>query len=96
MKMYQATLPMTTRKLKPFKPLPPSGPRLMTTDQLAQKLKRSIHQIFENGFWFCNDCDCICERIEGEQGQPAHCNRCGGHRIEWNPPIDQVLKKEGV
>jgi len=96
MKTYQAILPMTTRRLKPFAPLPPPRPRLQTTDQLAHQIQRSVETVLMAGFWFCHNCDCICERIEGEQGQPAHCHRCHSPRIEWNPPIDQALRKEGV
>jgi hypothetical protein len=96
MKVYQAQLPMTTRRIKSLTPLPANRPRLQTTDQLAHQLQRSIETVLMAGFWFCHDCDCMCERIEGEQGMPAHCDRCGGHRIEWNPPIDQALRKEGV
>lgn len=87
------------RNLLPTTPPPPPRPvrpRLMTTDQLAHDLQRRIETVLMAGFWFCRDCDCMCERIEGEQGQPAHCDRCGGHRIEWNPPVDQAIKVEAV
>jgi Zn finger protein HypA/HybF involved in hydrogenase expression len=43
-----------------------------------------VHQAMENGFWWCNDCQNITERVEGEQGQPAHCEKCGSHRIQFS------------
>ena len=103
MKIYQAQLPMTTRRLKPLTPLPPPRPsrpfpddRLQTTDDLARSLRHRIEFVLLSGFWFCRDCDGMCERIEGEQGMPAHCDRCGSYRIEWNPPVDQLVGKEAV
>jgi DNA-directed RNA polymerase subunit RPC12/RpoP len=44
---------------------------------------------FQAGFWYCADCEHTTEREEGEQGQPAHCLRCGSHRIGWNRPALQ-------
>jgi hypothetical protein len=37
----------------------------------------------KEGAWFCADCERRCERVEGENGQPAHCHRCGSHRINF-------------
>lgn len=41
----------------------------------------------DNGGWWCQDCGQQTEREEGEQGQPAHCLRCGSHRIRYQPPM---------
>lgn len=57
---------------------------------VRRQILTRVLQTLEAGFWFCHDCDGICERDEGEQGQPAHCSRCGSHRIEWNQPALQV------
>jgi uncharacterized paraquat-inducible protein A len=48
--------------------------------------------VLNNGSWLCDDCDSFCDRIEGENGQPAHCHRCGGYRLKFVPPF----KKEGI
>jgi uncharacterized paraquat-inducible protein A len=61
-------------------------------DEIRQKLHCKISDVINNGSWLCNDCDSFCDRIEGENGQPAHCHRCGGYRLKFVPP----LKKEGV
>jgi hypothetical protein len=39
------------------------------------------------GGWWCTDCESQTERLEGEQGQPAACGRCGSYRISYQPPI---------
>ena len=98
MKVYQAQLPtarsyrLRKRRTSPTpRPFPCQG-----ETNLALQIRTRVEHVLLNGFWFCHTCDARCERIEGEQGQPAHCDRCGGHRIEWNPPIDQALRKEGV
>lgn len=54
---------------------------------LRERLKEAFRQALTNGYWWCNVCECICERIEGEQGEPAHCHRCGSHRIEFQKAI---------
>jgi uncharacterized paraquat-inducible protein A len=77
-------------------PRPLRPPESRTQSELAHQLQRNIETVLMNGFYFCDDCDCMCERMEGEQGQPAHCSRCGGHRINWNPPVDQVLQPEAA
>ena len=77
-------------------PRPLRPPESRTQTQLADQLRCQIEEVFMSGFYYCNDCDCRTERIEGEQGQPAHCSRCGGHRITWNPPLDQVLQPEAA
>jgi hypothetical protein len=75
-------------------PLPrsPRPPGLGNLDGLAEKMKRKLESVFLHGFWYCHDCERMIERIEGEQGQPAHCSHCGSPRIDWNPPIHQVLQ----
>lgn len=47
-------------------------------------LARLVHAL--EGFWWCRDCDSPTERVEGEQGQPSHCARCGSHRISYEQP----------
>jgi len=41
------------------------------------------------GFWWCDDCDRVTERIEDDHGQPAHCGHpdCGSHRITYKKPL---------
>jgi hypothetical protein len=100
-KLYQATLPMTTRRLKPLTPLPrPEPPRPFPDDRqtanLAHNLRRHIEEAFLLGYWECLACHCRCEWIEGEQGQPATSNCCHSPRVLWHPPIDQLVGKEGV
>lgn len=79
MKTYQSKLPAATRK----------DCRL---EAIGRKLRAKLSEIFRNGFWFCLDCEKQCERVEGEQGRPDHCDQCGSHRIQWNPPAwsDQI------
>lgn len=72
MKVYQSVLPAATRK---------------SCNELARELKANIEAVLMTGFWYCNGCEARCEREEGEQGQPAHCERCGSMRIEYCPPI---------
>jgi DNA-directed RNA polymerase subunit RPC12/RpoP len=47
-------------------------------------------------YWFCADCEKVTEREEGEQGQPAHCQRCGSHRIQFQPAVFQKPYEEKV
>ena len=54
---------------------------------MAREIKGRLEKIFSNGFWFCYDCEARCERVDGEQGQPAHCDRCSSPRLEWIPPV---------
>ena len=54
--------------------------------RLAAHVKRRIGSLLTAGFWWCFDCLAVCDREEGEQGQPAHCAACGSHRIKWNKP----------
>jgi len=49
-------------------------------------LGRLLLSLQSGGYW-CDDCEHETERVEGEQGQPAHCQRCQSHRIEYQPPI---------
>jgi hypothetical protein len=63
----------------------------MKTAALARAMQARIQARFfhllTTGFWFCLSCEGVCERKEGEQGQPAHCATCKSHRILWNPPL---------
>jgi hypothetical protein len=43
-----------------------------------------------DGGWWCLDCEKQTERIEGEQGLPAHCERCLSHRIQYQPPLTRI------
>jgi rubrerythrin len=76
----------------PRRPLPPAQP---SHTDLADKLSRFFKDAALYGFWFCKSCDAPCERIEGEQGQPAHCDKCGSPRISWTQPMNQ-LQPEGA
>ena len=60
------------------RPLPPGGLRNRVLDAIT------------SGYWYCRDCECMCDREEGEQGQPAHCSRCMSPRIEWNSPVQAL------
>lgn len=97
-KTYQAQLPLRNHRIvtpvpRPRPPMPPGVKDMeKTAEAIRQKLHRQITDVLNNGSWQCDDCDSFCDRIEGEHGQPAHCHRCGSHRIKFVPP----LKKEGV
>ena len=81
MKTYQSVLPWQPQTaIAPTTP-PPRPPPPRPPVDLAAKL-------FE-GFWLCADCNRWCEREEGENGLPAHCHRCGSHRLTWQAPILQ-------
>lgn len=73
-KTYQSVLPGATRKE-------------CQMEAIGRKIKAKLAEVFKNGFWYCKDHQGMCERVEGENGQPSHCDECGSHRIEWNPPI---------
>jgi len=66
------------------------GVRCRELHETRRRILRRLYHKFKNGFWYCNDCESTTEREEGEQGQPAHCEKCGSHRIEWNQPALQV------
>jgi rubrerythrin len=63
-----------------------------TAEAIRQKLHRQINNILTNGSWICRDCELPCERIESENGQPASCHRCGGHRIYFLDPLKKEVK----
>jgi hypothetical protein len=67
--------------------LPGATRKQCRESQIGAKIKAKLSSLFKNGYWFCFDCETSCERVEGEQGQPDHCDRCGSHRIRWNAPI---------
>jgi hypothetical protein len=58
--------------------------------QVRRAILGSFLEKMNAGFYWCLDGEHVCEREEGEQGQPAHCSRCGSHRIQWNRPALQV------
>lgn len=74
MKTTQSVLPAATRKK-------------CREQEIGAEIKAKLTDVFSNGFWFCLDHDGRCERVEGENGQPSHCDECGSPRIKWNPPI---------
>jgi hypothetical protein len=51
----------------------------------ARELKDNISTVIISGFWFCHRCEGRCERDEGENGQPAHCAKCGSADIQYFP-----------
>lgn len=94
MKTYQAQLPLRnaipgriiTPVPMPSKPTPPMFEGNMS--ELKEKMKqRFLRALF--GGWHCHDCNAFCDRIEGEQGQPARCATCGSPRIRFIPPVHQ-------
>jgi len=99
-KTYQSELPLRNHRIiKPVPmPRPPVAPELEAVqaqaDNLRRKLTVQLETLLHEGFWLCSDCEQICDRIESENGQPASCSRCHGHRITWNPPINEALRKE--
>lgn len=52
---------------------------------LQRRLWARISHALESSGWYCLDCEKPTERIEGEHGQPAACERCGSCRIEYHP-----------
>lgn len=61
-----------------------SGPGPAPAAEIGREIKDALSKLFVAGFWFCHDCNRVCERVEGEHGQPAHCSRCGLPRIEFS------------
>jgi DNA-directed RNA polymerase subunit RPC12/RpoP len=55
--------------------------------QVQPRLMARLTLALGSGGWWCTDCQQETERIEGEQGQPATCDRCGSYRIQYQPPI---------
>src|SRR6185369_13982280 len=45
---------------------------------------RRLSELATNGFWYCISCESVCDRIEGENGQPARCSKCSSHRIHFS------------
>jgi len=99
---YQSQLNWQPPKIAPTTPLPLPRPRppvvidlgeitieeAVNEVQLLDRLERALTE----GFWFCVDGGHTCERIEGEQGQPAHCSVCARTRLEWNPPTFELVE----
>ena len=57
-----------------------------TVHHVRREIWSKLLARIQAGYWFCHGCEGPTEREEGEQGQPAHCSKCGSHRIEWNRP----------
>jgi len=87
MKTYPSVLPAATRKECQRR-------AALETEREVKQAIVSIEHVLACGFWFCRDCDGICDRIEGEHGQPARCSLCGSHRLEYNPPIGKLMPTE--
>lgn len=49
----------------------------------------TLAEMTVRGFWFCRGCNSTTERIEGEQGRPAHCAGCGSPLTpnDWHKPV---------
>ena len=97
-KIYQAQLPLRNHRIVTPRPLPRPipPPDLENSPGLADAMKQKFLQALY-GYWYCTDCDAVCERVEGEQGQPAHCAACGSHHIFFNPPVvSQALQPEAA
>jgi hypothetical protein len=101
-KTYQAELPFRNHRIvKPIPmPRPPLPPELIAQEdrsrEIRAKLKHQLDVLLTEGFWICSSCEQICDRIESDNGQPASCSTCGSHKITWNPPINEALRKEKV
>jgi hypothetical protein len=80
---------MTTKTYQSV--LPAATPKKCREEKTKAQIESKLSDIFKNGFWYCLDCEGRCERIEGEQGQPSHCDKCGSPRIRWNEPIWTAL-----
>jgi hypothetical protein len=76
MKTYQSVLPAATRK----------APCKLDRTVISNQIRIGLADVFSNGFWYCDTCESRCERVEGENGQPSHCDRCGSPQIDWNKP----------
>lgn len=75
------------RQMRTYQTALPGATRISITPEIARNLKASITTILQTGFWYCHTCEARTEREEGEQGQPAHCERCDSSRIEYCPPL---------
>jgi hypothetical protein len=51
------------------------------------RLSLKLRELSERGYWRCLGCDAVDCREEGEQGQPAHCSRCGSPRLSYQPAV---------
>lgn len=47
---------------------------------------RALAALAVTGFWFCESCERVTERIDHDY-LPAKCARCGSPRITWNPAV---------
>lgn len=50
--------------------------------RIASRLKH----LCATGFWWCNDCERVTERIESDHGQPHFCERCQSNSLTYHPP----------
>jgi uncharacterized paraquat-inducible protein A len=42
----------------------------------------SLALLASSSYWFCLECEHVCNAIQSDQGQPSKCDRCGSHRVE--------------
>jgi len=81
-------------------PRPPVPPEILAeeanADRIRAKIKHQLDVLLHEGFWLCSNCEKIADRVEDDHGQPARCGSCGSHKISWNPPINEALRKENV
>lgn len=104
MRTYQSVLPWQpqTSRIAPTTPLPPPRPRPPVVLDLGEvvidqaldevELLDRLERALTEGFWFCLDGAHVCEPVESDQGQPTRCNKCGGTRLEWNPPTFHLVE----
>jgi hypothetical protein len=93
---YQSVLPGATRRTEsPPLPCPlvldlgeVTIGEALDEVQLLERLERALTE----GFWFCLDGAHTCDPMESDQGEPTKCNRCGGTRLEWNPPTFHLVE----
>lgn len=54
-----------------------------------RRIESKLTHLMANGFWFCADCKRVTDRVEGENGQPAHClhANCKSYRIHFQKAI---------
>ena len=65
-------------------PPPPVPPELeslkVSLDERNDHFKGLLEHLLQNGFWFCKDCQRMCEREEGENGQIRRIAAAANHR----------------
>lgn len=49
-------------------------------------LQGKIGHVLRTGFWWCQACELMTERIDRD-GKRPYCARCGSERLEWCRPV---------